>query len=191
MFTILGKRWNLQRCLFAVLILALLPLLQPAWNLLPVMAKSDAALSFSHCHSQAQIDLYHVASGSQEEGYAVQERFVPANPSFVLDDVTSLRETEKALHSYISGNHLEPDLSCRMDENGLAFLDGLDTGLYLVTSAVYTHEDTDYLINPTLVRAEEGDNPLVALKPVLLEEFSFELRINVIKLISIETGSCS
>lgn len=172
---------NIRECLkhlFLVLILSILCCLITGIHPLNIQAESSASLSFSHEHPQAQIHLYYVASGTQDEGYAVQDRFAPVNPSFEENDPSHMTATARTLYSYISDNLLEPDYVSALDESGRTSLDGLDKGIYLATSPAYTHEESTYIVNPALVHAEEGNNPVVMLKPMMLAEVSFELSIS-------------
>lgn len=146
----------------------------------PTKAKGSSSLTFVHHHPKEQIHLYQVAYGNDEDGYTVHERFEPVSPDFSQNEASRMTSTARKLYNHAKNQNLEPDYISPLDEEGQTTIDGLDEGIYLATSPAYKHDETAYIINPTLVKARTGENPVNVLKSMLFEEVGYDLEVKKI-----------
>ena len=135
--------------------------------LLPFCAFASSArdlgnITVEYCHDGvpikgASVNLYRVASFSDDGGYSPEEAF-----SFYGIDYKNIGENSRAsdavlLRSFVIADKIKPSVTVTTDQNGRAVFEDQKTGLYLMTCEKIAQDGYFYTMTPALISVPSLD----------------------------------
>ncbi len=107
-----------------------------------VCAEGSGAIRISYIEDGIEFNIYKITSGT---GGEIEDKFKDCNVALTENGGAM------ALVSYIESNNIEPDMTRYTDSSNVVLFEGLDEGIYLVTSESFVKDGKKYRFMPVLV----------------------------------------
>lgn len=129
----------------------------------PIQVDRDCSLTLQYTQGEnafpgLNIQIYRVAEIFTDGTYALWGDFAeyPVN-IYGITSQTEWKQVTSTLVAYAAADHLVPDRQAVTDETGMAYFDGLETGMYLVLAVRAEKEQATFLFESFLVSVPNPD----------------------------------